>query len=142
MADEAEVDVPLCCPCEPFGGKGRLRVGRHRRSRLGQERLTGRRQRDPARVARQQHHAEFALELGHRLGEGGLGHVQACGRARYLALLGNRHEVVEMAASEGHGWEARLGAGRTDRSLPVPQAPVIVLFMCGSEPAGHGAPKA
>ena len=112
--------------CRLRAGRASTRAGARRvqaddrGAGLLEERLTGRRQRDAARVALEQHDSDVGLELGDRLRERGLRDVELARGARHLPLFGDGHEVDEMASPEFHRSppaQARgsLGEGRHER---------------------------
>ena len=80
----------------PSAPAGRRRCA-SRVPRLGQQRATGRRQRDPARAAREELDAELALEPADALAQRRLSHVQALGGAAEVELLRHGDEVPEVA---------------------------------------------
>ena len=85
------------------GARARLRGavgvchGRHRGPGGLEVCLSGGGQRHAARMAHEQGDAQSRLELGDRLREGRLRDMEPARRARYLALLGDHHEVAQLA---------------------------------------------
>jgi hypothetical protein len=80
-----------------------------RRVHLGQdpsgasdEELTGVGDRDASRRPLHERHADLLLEATDLLGEGGLCDVLTRGRAGEMSLLGERHEVAQLAQFHKH----------------------------------------
>ena len=96
------------------GGVDGLVVGGYGDPRLCQERLTGGRQADAARVTLQQFDAELGLELGDRLRQRGLCDVQLLRGAGDLSLFRHGDEIVQRVRPKRH--RSPLGHGQTGPS--------------------------
>jgi hypothetical protein len=70
--------------------------------RLGQERLPGRRQLHPARMAVEQRRAHLPLQVADLRGQRRLGDAQPLRRPGHVALLGHGDEVAEMVEPDRH----------------------------------------
>jgi hypothetical protein len=87
-------------PLQAFDGGNGIGAGTRQgqgSARFGEQGVTGRGEGDPPGAAHEQRGAQLLFEGADRGRESGLGDVEACRGAGEVALLGHRHERLELA---------------------------------------------